>query len=78
MFAVVDEEDDLLALDDFEDEEPVSTATSLDSRSAVVVALLMSRASATDKISTKKVPIFRRWKREGDEALIVIVCARLK
>ena len=51
---------DLLEFEAFEDEEPVSTTTSLDSRRAVFVALVVSNASPTEKASKKNVPTFRR------------------
>lgn len=41
---VVEDATDLLALDDFEEDESVSTATSLERRKAVAVALLIIRA----------------------------------
>lgn len=72
-FVVVDDEiEDLFEVDDFEDNETASAAISLVRRRAVLVALVVSKASAAEKKSRNNDPAVRRLL-QAKEALVFIV-----
>lgn len=69
---VADEIEDLFEGADFEDKEAASAATSLVRQSAVLVALVASKASVTEKKSSNNVPAVTRWS-QAKEGLVFIV-----
>lgn len=73
LFVDVDDEiEDLFEVDDFEDNETASAAISLVRRRAVLVALVVSKASAAEKNSRNNDPAVRRLL-QAKEALVFIV-----